>query len=120
MLRKPAGRDVPHRLRSAYRAAPGRSQGPGRSADPPRDRGGPRDHGAARSRGGRAAARLSGAKSLTPGIPSHNIAFETFFMRSHGMFMRKTLAVVAFTAPLAFLPCGGGGKQEDPPAAAAT
>lgn len=36
------------------------------------------------------------------------------------MFMRKTLAVVAFTAPLAFVACGGGEKQEAPAAAPAT
>jgi Carboxypeptidase regulatory-like domain len=36
------------------------------------------------------------------------------------MFMRKTLAVVAFAAPLALVACGGGEKQEAPPAAPAT
>jgi hypothetical protein len=36
------------------------------------------------------------------------------------MFMRKTLAVVAFAAPLALVACGGGEKQEAPAAAPAT
>ena len=36
------------------------------------------------------------------------------------MFMRKTLAVVALAAPLAFVACGGGEKQEAPAAAPAT
>jgi plastocyanin len=36
------------------------------------------------------------------------------------MFMRKSLAVVAFAAPLAFVACGGGEKQETPAAAPAS
>ncbi len=36
------------------------------------------------------------------------------------MSMRKSLAVVAFAAPLALVACGGGEKQEAPAAAPAT
>ena len=62
------------------------------------------------------------AKSLTPGTPSHNIAFETrtalnqavesraqpYFTRSH--VHAESLAIVALAAPRAFVACGGREK----------
>src|SRR5262249_54559623 len=130
LLREPAGRDLPDRLRHPHRTAAGRPQGPGRAPHASAHRGRPPGHGPARARGGRARAGPRGPESLTmrESIDQHTFeisplprrtsgaSLKPFFTRSHVMSMRNPLAVAALAAPFVLVACGGGEKTEAPAA----